>query len=110
MPSRIAPAQTACGTGHRLLWPVFFGEEIAHSSASVTLHWYRRFVMFYSRPKVEPFGWDLIDLPTPNGSRHFDALTSDRRPVDFRFGGGWLSVEIGPVDAPPAIGRAARRG
>jgi hypothetical protein len=57
--------------------------------------------MFYSRPQVEPFGWDLTALPAPNGSRHFDAFTSDNRPVDFRFGGGWLSVEIGPVNAPP---------
>jgi hypothetical protein len=56
--------------------------------------------VFYSRPRVDPFGWDLTDLPTPNGSRHFDAWTSDQRPVDFRFGGGWLSVEIGPANAP----------
>jgi hypothetical protein len=56
--------------------------------------------MFYSRPKIEPFGWDLTDLPAPNGSRHFDAFTSDKRPVDFRFGGGWFSVEIGPANAP----------
>ena len=57
--------------------------------------------LFYSRPKIAPFGWDLTDLPAPNGSKHFDALTSDKRPVDFRFGGGWLSVEIGPLNAPP---------
>ena len=57
--------------------------------------------MFYSRPKVEPFGWDLTALPVPNGSKHFDAFTSDNRPVDFRFGGGWLSVEIGPAGALP---------
>jgi hypothetical protein len=56
--------------------------------------------MFYSRPHVEPFGWDLRDLPTPNGPKHFDALTSDGRPVDFRFSGGWLMVELGPVNAP----------
>jgi hypothetical protein len=56
--------------------------------------------MFYSRPKIEPLGWDLTDLPTRNGSKHFDAFTSDQRPVDFRFGGGWLSVEIGPPGAP----------
>ncbi|HEY1758261.1 MAG TPA: hypothetical protein VGG72_23015 [Bryobacteraceae bacterium] len=57
--------------------------------------------MFYSRPQVEPLGWDLMDLPIHNGSKHFDAITSHNRPVDFRFGGGWLSVEIGPVNAPP---------
>jgi hypothetical protein len=57
--------------------------------------------MFYSRPKVEPFGWDLVDYPTQNGSKHFDATTSDGRPVDFRFGGGWLSVEIGPPGSSP---------
>jgi hypothetical protein len=57
--------------------------------------------MFYSRPRVKPLGWDLIDLPTLNGCKHFDALTSDSRPVDFRFSGGWLTVERGPANAPP---------
>src|SRR5262252_6155752 len=57
--------------------------------------------MFYSRPKIEPLHWDLVDLPTPNGSRNFDGLTSDRRPVDFRFSGGWLTVERGAPGASP---------
>jgi hypothetical protein len=57
--------------------------------------------MFYSRPKVEPLGWDLIDLPAYDGGKHFAALTSDGRPIDFRFSGGWLTVEAGPVNAPP---------
>jgi hypothetical protein len=56
--------------------------------------------MFYSRPKVEALGWDLTNLPTPHGSKHFDAITSDYRPVDFRFSGGWLTVERGPANAP----------
>ena len=30
--------------------------------------------MFYSRPNIEPLGWDLVDLPTPNGSKNFDGL------------------------------------
>jgi hypothetical protein len=56
--------------------------------------------MFYSRPNVDPLRWDLIELPVTNGSKHFDAFTSDNRPVDFRFSGGWLSVEIGPAGTP----------
>jgi len=56
--------------------------------------------MFYSRPKIDPLGWDLIDLPTPDGSRNHSARTSDNRPVDIRFSSGWLTVERGPVDAP----------
>ena len=55
--------------------------------------------MFYSRPKIEPLGWDLVDLPTPNGSKNFDALTSDGRPLDFRFSSGWLTVEQGEAGA-----------
>ena len=57
--------------------------------------------MFYSRPSIEPFGWDLLALPSPNGSKNFDGLTSDMRPVDFRFSGGWLIVEVGPPHARP---------
>jgi hypothetical protein len=57
--------------------------------------------MFYSRPKIEPLGWDLVALPTPDGSRNFAGLTSDMRPVDFRFSGGWLTVERGAVNASP---------
>jgi hypothetical protein len=48
--------------------------------------------MFYSRPNIEPLGWDLVALPTPNGSRNFDAVTADGRAVDFRFSSGWLTV------------------
>jgi hypothetical protein len=55
--------------------------------------------MFYSRPNIEPLGWDLLDLPTPSGSKNFDGLTSDNRPVDFRFSGGWLSAARGQVGA-----------
>ena len=56
--------------------------------------------MFYSRPKIEPLGWDLVELPVWDGCKHFDGLTSDRRPIDFHFSGGWLTVERGAVDAP----------
>ena len=56
--------------------------------------------MFYSRPQIDPLGWDLLDWPLPQGTKHFEAFTSDRRPVDFWFGGGWLTVSRGPVDAP----------
>lgn len=55
--------------------------------------------MFYSRPKIEPLGWDLIDWPVPNGPKHHDGITSDNRPVDFWFSGGWLTVSRGPVGA-----------
>lgn len=55
--------------------------------------------MFYSRPNIDPLGWDLQELPIENGSKNFDATTSDGRPVDFRFSGGWLSVKIGPIGA-----------
>ena len=57
--------------------------------------------MFYSRPKIEPLGWDLIGMPTRNGEKHFDAVTSDMRPIGFRFSGGWLTVERGPKNAAP---------
>jgi hypothetical protein len=56
--------------------------------------------MFYSRPNIEPLGWNLVDLPTPSGSKTSDGVISDNRPVDFRFSGGWLSVERGEVGAP----------
>jgi len=56
--------------------------------------------MFYSRPDIEPLGWDLLDLPTPNGSKNFDARTSDDRPIDFRFSSGWLIVQRGEPGAP----------
>jgi hypothetical protein len=55
--------------------------------------------MFYSRPDIEPLAWDLLDLPTPNGSRNFGARTSDGRPIDFRFSSGWLTVERGEPGA-----------
>lgn len=56
--------------------------------------------MYYSRPPIEPLGWDLSDWPRPESSRFFDACTSDRRPVHIRFSGGWLTVERGPIGAP----------
>ncbi len=58
--------------------------------------------MFYSRPKIEPLGWDLVDLPTmsPDSDKHYDGRTSDGRPIDFQFSGGWLTVELGAVNAP----------
>jgi hypothetical protein len=52
---------------------------------------------------------DLTGLPTPNGSKNFDAFTSDNRAVDFRCSGGWLTVEIGPAGAP-VNGRKIRLG
>src|ERR1051326_1279076 len=55
--------------------------------------------MFYSRPNIASLGWDLVALPTPNGSRNFDGLTHDGRPVDFRFSSGWLTVERGKPGA-----------
>jgi hypothetical protein len=56
--------------------------------------------MFYSRPPIEPLGWDLTDWPRPEGSKSFNAFTSDQRPVHIRFSGGWLTVELGPIGAP----------
>ncbi len=56
--------------------------------------------MFYSRPKFAPLGWDLPDWPELRGTKHFDAITSDGRPVDFWFSGGWLTVSRGPSGAP----------
>lgn len=55
--------------------------------------------MFYSRPAIEPLGWDLVALPTPSGSRNFVASTSDGHPLDFRFSSGWLIVERGDAGA-----------
>ena len=40
-------------------------------------------------------GW-----PVPNGTKHFEAITSDRRPIDIQFSGGWLTVTEGPKSAP----------
>jgi hypothetical protein len=57
--------------------------------------------VFYSRPKIDPLRWDLLALPVPQGSRNFEAITSDMRPVDFRFSGGWLTVERGPANSSP---------
>jgi hypothetical protein len=59
-----------------------------------------KYAVFYSRPKIEPLGWDLQRWPEPEGTKHFDAITSDGRPVDFWFSGGWLTVSRGPVGAP----------
>jgi hypothetical protein len=62
--------------------------------------------MFYSRPKIEPLGWDLVNLPTQSrdSAKHFDCVTSDMRPVDLRFSGGWITVERGAANAPPDSG------
>jgi hypothetical protein len=57
--------------------------------------------MFYSRPRIGPLGWDLLELPTPDGSRNFAATTSDGCPIDFRFSSGWLTVERGEAGASP---------
>lgn len=52
--------------------------------------------MLYSRPQISPLGWALQQTPTPNGSKNYEAMTVDGRPVDFRFSGGWLTAKIGP--------------
>jgi hypothetical protein len=57
--------------------------------------------MFYSRPKIEPLGWDLTGWPVSDGCKHFEATTSDSRPVDIRFSGGWITVCRGPAHASP---------
>jgi hypothetical protein len=57
--------------------------------------------MFYSRPRIDRLGWDLAALPAADGSRNFAAVTTDGRPVDFRFSSGWLTVERGEVGASP---------
>lgn len=48
--------------------------------------------MFFSRPKIDPIGWDLVALPTVNGSKNYDAITTDGRLMGFRFSSGWLTV------------------
>jgi hypothetical protein len=55
--------------------------------------------VFYSRPKIEPLGWDLPRWPEPEGTKHFIAVTTDGRPVDFWFSGGWITVSRGPAGA-----------
>jgi hypothetical protein len=68
-------------------------------SISLRLH----YVLF--TPENEFLGWDLVDLPTSDGYKHLDGLTSDQRPIGFRFSGGWLTVERGAaVNAPPDSG------
>ena len=57
--------------------------------------------MFYSRPPIEPLSWDLVALPTPDGSRNHAATTCDGRPVDFRFSSGWLTVQRGEPGSSP---------
>lgn len=37
---------------------------------------------------------DLRELPVPNGSANFDAITTEGIPVGFRFDNGWLAVRI----------------
>jgi hypothetical protein len=58
--------------------------------------------VFYSRPRIDRLGWDLVALPTPDGSRNFAATTTDDHPVDFRFSSGWLTVERGEAGASAA--------
>lgn len=60
--------------------------------------------MFFSRPNIEPLGWDLPRWPEQSGIEHVDAVTSDGRPVDFWFNNGWLTVSRGPAGAPVDCG------
>ena len=48
--------------------------------------------MFYSRPNIKPLGWDLEELPKPEGSRNHLAKTIDGKIIGFRFSSGWLDV------------------
>jgi hypothetical protein len=54
--------------------------------------------MFFTRPDIQPLGWNLKALPAPNGSQNFDAVTTDGAPVSFRFSGGWLEARRSIVD------------
>ena len=65
--------------------------------------------MFYSRPPIEPLGWDLTDWPRPEGSRSFDAFTSDQRPVHIRFSGGGTAYVSASL-AMPFVSRFAVYG
>lgn len=58
--------------------------------------------MFYTRPKIEPLGWDLIALPVWDGGEHFNASTTDGRPVRFDFQDGSVRAWIGSQGANEA--------
>ena len=51
--------------------------------------------MFYTRPKIEPLEWDLTALPVWDGGEHFNASTTDGRPVLFDFQDGSVRAWIG---------------
>jgi hypothetical protein len=55
--------------------------------------------MFYSRPSIEPLGWDLAEF-RPNGAFAFVGTTTDNRPVDIKYRSGWLQVWSGEPGAP----------
>lgn len=48
--------------------------------------------MFYSRPDIEPLGWDLKELPVVVGPKNYLAMTIDGKIIGFRFSSGWLHV------------------
>lgn len=49
--------------------------------------------MFYSRPDIRPFGWDLKELPRANGCYNFDGTRSDGAYFDIRYDDGWLAIK-----------------
>jgi hypothetical protein len=57
--------------------------------------------MFYTRPDIEPLGWDLSEL-RPNGVFHFVGTTSDNCPVHIKYRNSWLQVWRGTVGASNA--------
>ncbi len=56
--------------------------------------------MFYSRPDIKPLNWDLTALPRANGSRNYDAITTDGKPLGFRFSSGWLTAKHSEAGGP----------
>ncbi|QQG36352.1 MAG: hypothetical protein HYS17_00740 [Micavibrio aeruginosavorus] len=48
--------------------------------------------MFYSRPDIKPLGWNLKELPVPDGSKNHLAVTTDGKIIGFRFSSGVLHV------------------
>lgn len=57
--------------------------------------------MFFSRPKIEPLGWDLTSLPLRSGYDLY-GTTTDNRPVYFHFDNGCISARIGSAGANEA--------